>query len=47
VRPSRRGEADGDLAGELETGLALGAAVFAAREGAIDSRSFANIFFSM
>ena len=32
---------------ELETGLPAGAAGFAAREGAIDARNFAKIFFNM
>jgi len=36
-----------DLAGELEIGLPPGAAGFAAREGASESRSFAKIFFNM
>jgi hypothetical protein len=35
------------LADELEIGFPPGMAVFAAREGAIVSRSFANIFFNM
>jgi hypothetical protein len=47
VRVSRRGAADCDLAGELDAGLPAEAADFAAREGEIESRSFANIFFNM
>jgi hypothetical protein len=35
------------LGEELETGLPAGAAGFAAREGAIDARNFAKIFFNM